>query len=232
MKAIVLLSGGMDSATCATLAAKKHGASEVGGISIIYGQTHVNEVQAAERVANALQIHHKVVTVNDVFAGYGSSIVAEDNAEMPNQSYEELHDSYGVSPTYVPYRNGTFLSLATIDALIEGAEEIWFGAHAEDAHNWAYPDCTPEFIGAMANAIYIGTYHKVRLITPLQWMTKTRIAQVAVANNVPLWLTLSCYRGEDPACGTCPTCVGRRNAFKMAGLSDPIEYKLPGVSKP
>lgn len=230
MKAIVLLSGGLDSTTCATLAYYKYGADEVKAISFMYGQTHSNELYAAEKVASYLGIdYERIVTGDNFFGGYGSSIIDSDKAGMPEASYEELQEMHGVSPTYVPYRNGTFLSVAAIRALQHDAEVIYFGAHSEDAHHWAYPDCTPEFIGAMANAIYIGSYHKVRLITPLQWMNKADVVALALKIGAPIGLTLSCYRGEDPACGTCPTCISRLHAFKVNDVRDPIDYRLPEV---
>jgi 7-cyano-7-deazaguanine synthase len=96
--------------------------------------------------------------------------------------------------------------------------------HAEDARGWAYPDCTPEFIGAMQNAIYVGTYFKVRLIAPFQYMMKHEIIATGLRLGAPYHLTLSCYEGTSPACGRCPTCVSRLEAFRVNGVSDPIEY--------
>lgn len=101
---------------------------------------------------------------------------------------------------------------------------IYFGAHSEDAANWAYPDCTPEWIGAMANAIYIGTYMAVRLHTPIQWLMKRDIATLGHSLGVPFEQTWSCYKGEELHCGTCPTCRSRKQAFIDAGIADPTEY--------
>src|SRR5262245_9556666 len=138
----------------------------------------------------------------------------DHEAEMPHVTYEELQKAEGPSPTYVPYRNGSFLSLAASGALDMGADTIYAGMHGEDAHNWAYPDCTPEFIGAMQNAIYIGTYYKVRLVCPFTYMTKADIIKLGLDLLAPLHLTMSCYEGRDPACGVCPTCIARLEAFK------------------
>ena len=144
--------------------------------------------------------------------------------EMPHATYEELQKAEGPSPTYVPYRNGTFLSLSASHALANECDTIYAGMHSEDAHNWAYPDCTPEFIGAMQNAIYIGTYFKVRLVCPFTYMTKKEIVLLGVTLNVPFNLTMSCYEGRSPACGVCPTCVARLEAFKSLGFEDPLPY--------
>jgi 7-cyano-7-deazaguanine synthase len=153
-------------------------------------------------------------------------LIDDNELEMPQASYEELSDEFGVSPTYVPYRNGNLLSLATAVALVEGAGEVWAGMHAEDAHNWAYPDCTPEFLGAMASAIYVGSYHEVRLITPHMWRTKADVVQSGFDLKVPFELTWSCYEGRNQACGVCPTCVGRIQAFARVGEVDPISYEI------
>jgi 7-cyano-7-deazaguanine synthase len=103
---------------------------------------------------------------------------------------------------------------------------IFFGAHAEDAANWAYPDCTPEFIGAMANAIYVGTYYTVRLYTPIMWMSKAEVVRWGNELQVPFDMTWSCYKGGDLQCGECPTCISRHNAFLDAGIPDPTTYAV------
>jgi 7-cyano-7-deazaguanine synthase len=105
-----------------------------------------------------------------------------------------------------------------------GKWALYFGAHAEDARAWAYPDCTPEFIGAMANAIYIGSYQQLRLRTPLEWLTKADIIQLGDRLGVPWEQTWSCYAGGQSHCGTCPTCRARRQGFVRAGVYDPTMY--------
>lgn len=221
-KAVVLLSGGLDSTTCAALATRIHLPGEVLGVSYAYGQKHRVELDAAARIAQALGIEHRIVQVpHDPFQG-GTSTLIQGGPENPTGTYEELPS--GISPTYVPFRNGTFLSLGAAIAQASGAEEIWFGAHAEDAARWAYPDCSPEFIGAMANAIYIGTYLQVRLVTPLEWLTKKEIVALGDSIGAPFDLTHSCYNGAIPACGKCPTCLSRLQAFRENGWSDPIPY--------
>jgi 7-cyano-7-deazaguanine synthase len=116
------------------------------------------------------------------------------------------------------------LSIATAYALKYKCSRVWFGAHKDDAHNWAYPDCTPEFIGAMYTAIDIGTYHQVSLITPFSVNTKAEIVEQGFNLKVPMELTYSCYVGEKLHCGTCPTCVSRIEAFKQSGVEDKTEY--------
>ena len=227
-EALVLLSGGLDSTVALAEAIELHGGPEhVGAISFMYGQTHTEELNKAASVAAHYGIYmHQVVEMPQIFGGTESTLVASNKLEQPEMSYDEIEESYGVSPTYVPYRNGNLLSTAASVALVEGASELWAGMHAEDAHNWAYPDCTPEFLGAQANAIYVGTYFKVRLITPHMWRLKADIVQRGLELEAPLFMTMSCYKGEDPACGTCPTCVGRINAFREVGAIDPVDYQI------
>lgn len=230
-KAFVLLSGGIDSTTCLYIAREQF--DEVEGVSVDYGQRHKKEVEHAALSCALLQIPH---TVLDLSAIAPKTMLTDKNAAIPDASYDDLK---GVSPTYVPYRNGLLISaLASyaagkwddahkrVGAEADDFEEwgIFFGAHAEDAHNWAYPDCTPEFIGAMANAVHVGTYRGIRLHTPLQWLKKDEIIAVGEDLGV-LWKnTWSCYAGGDLHCGTCPTCRARKAGFARAGVDDPTEY--------
>jgi len=229
VKALVLLSGGLDSTTCLGMAVGRHGPEQVGAVSFAYGQKHARELDLGEQIAAYYNIERQVIALpHEVFAG-GSSTLVEGGPANPTGSYADLPP--GVSPTYVPYRNGNLLSMAAAVAQkaqsrnpFESVVELWFGAHAEDAEGWAYPDCTPEFIGSMANAIYVGTYHAVRLVTPLEWLTKAQVVRQGLALDVPYYLTMSCYNGTVPACGKCPTCISRIAAFKDNGVDDPIEY--------
>jgi 7-cyano-7-deazaguanine synthase len=239
-KAFVLLSGGLDSTTCLAKALFDYEGS-VEAVSIDYGQRHLKETECAKKICDHYHIKHSIIDLKGIMSG-PQVMLTDKSVEVPNISYDEIK---GVSPTYVPFRNGTMLSALTAHAQkyvmsqIAGAGEdstevytalakdlcgIYFGAHAEDAHNWAYPDCTPEFVGAMANAIYIGTYFTVRLHAPFINSTKAEIVKVGKKLHVPYELTWSCYKGEDTHCGTCPTCRARKEAFDKAGAFDPTEY--------
>lgn len=273
-KAFVLLSGGMDSTTCLFQAifdympenpgaALMYGDREiikealreaeegeayiewVEAVSISYGQRHKKELDYAAATCKRLGIKHTILDVGGLLRG-DSVMLTEDSrgkVEVPDVDYSEIK---GVSPTYVPFRNGLMLSALTAHAqkwvneknqeierifegTVPGVEDkpqagIYFGAHAEDAHNWAYPDCTPEFIGAMANAIYIGSYMQIRLHTPLQWLNKTGVVSLGDSLGVPFETTWSCYKGEELHCGVCPTCRSRRQAFEAAKITDPTQY--------
>lgn len=233
-KAYVLLSGGIDSTTCLYLAYKQFGTlgengpmENVEAISINYGQRHSTELAYAKQSCVLLRIPHRVVDLSSIIP---KTMLTETNSKIPNMSYDQIK---GVSPTYVPFRNGLLLS--AIVSIIHGEYArditnyehewaIYFGAHAEDAQNWAYPDCTPEFIGAMANAIYIGTYRAVRLHTPLEWLDKKSIIELGETLHVDWSKTWSCYAGGVKHCGACPTCRARKAGFLAAGVKDPTEY--------
>ncbi len=223
-KAFVLLSGGIDSTTCLYLA--KRDADQVEAVSINYGQRHLKEVAHARRLCESTGVGHHIL---DLSAIIPKTMLTDHTVEVPDISYSEIE---GVSPTYVPFRNGLMLSALTSYAAgryesekAEGEWAIYFGAHSEDAANWAYPDCTAEWTGAMANAIYIGTYHHIRLITPLQWMTKAGVVMIGNRLGVDWAKTWSCYKGGNKHCGTCPTCRSRREAFIEAGVLDPTVYE-------
>jgi len=220
-KAYVLLSGGIDSSTCLTIAARDYNHS-VTGVSFDYGQRHTKELDCAYDVCVALEVQH---VIKDVAGMIGVGGLTDKNFVVPDMSYSDM--APGVSPTYVPFRNGVMLSLITsLAATDPEAEAIFFGAHADDAANWAYPDCTPEFIGGMANAIYIGTYHKIRLFTPLMFLDKAGVIRLGEAHDTPWKLTWSCYKGEEFHCGTCPTCISRREGFELACVNDPTVYNM------
>lgn len=214
-KAIVLLSGGIDSTTCLAMAKTEY--EEVEALSIHYGQKHEKEIEQAKKISDFMGVEHDVLEIPPI----PNSLLTDSQEDVPNISYDDIE---GVSPTYVPFRNGLMLSNITAIAQGKGCEGIYFGAHSEDARNWAYPDCTPEFIGAMANAIFIGTYQQNRLHTPLQWLKKHEIIQKAHELGAPLSMTWSCYKGEDLHCGICPTCRARKQAFEDAGVPDPTAY--------
>lgn len=234
-RAFVLLSGGLDSTTALAIAERDANTIWNGGIecvSIDYGQRHQKEIKHAAHIAWLYDCQHSVLTLPDLLAG--GSMLTDAGKEIPNVSYDEIE---GVSPTYVPFRNGLMISMIAAHAQrwVNSAQKnqprheagVFIGAHAEDAANWAYPDCTPEFIGAMANALYIGTYGAVRLHAPLMNMTKQEIVKRADALIVPLADTWSCYKGGEKHCGVCPTCRSRRQAFELAGVVDPTEYEEP-----
>jgi 7-cyano-7-deazaguanine synthase len=239
-KAVVLLSGGIDSATVLAMALEEN--DEVLAVSFNYGSNH-NAVErtAAERIVEWYVVggHELVlreVELPPVFGGGKSALFSE--IPMPEMSYKEIAENVGPSPTVVPFRNANLISLATTLAVVHDAQLVYAGMHAEDARGFAYPDCTAMFLGPMAACVYVGTYHKVQFKVPFQWLMKRDIVERAYALGVPAHLTWSCYRpvtapetqgGGAYHCGKCPTCVERIEAFKANNLIDPVAY-APGIN--
>ena len=218
-KAICILSGGMDS-TLASYIAKNDG-YEIIAIHFNYGQrTEKRELKAFRDVCNDLEIENKYEIDIPFFKQIGASALTDENLEVPTSGIEE-----GVPITYVPFRNGIFLSIASAIAEKEKAEAMFIGVVQEDGSG--YPDCTDEFISKMLSAINQGTKEstKIEIKTPLVHLMKSQIVQKALELNVPLKHTWSCYIEENEACGLCDSCRLRLNGFNIANTKDPIPYK-------
>lgn len=214
----VALSGGIDSSTVLGIAHARH-EGRVVAVSFDYGQRHRKEIECAKAICEAMGVPHQIATLGSM----PNSALTDATQDIPKVSYSEIQ---GVSPSYVHFRNGQIISKLAAIASADPADEtvIYVGTHTEDAYNDAYPDCRLDFIGAMAAAVYIGTYHRTRLSAPLIEMSKTEVIRAGIAYLVPLDLTWSCYIGGEVHCGTCPTCRARKEAFTAAGLKDPTEY--------
>lgn len=232
MKALVLNSGGVDSTTCVAMAVNELGAENVITASLYYGQKHDKELECARKIAEHYGVRHIEEDISCVmkYAGEVCSLVKGSKDEIIDKSYEEQINENGEGRvgTYVPFRNGLLLSIATAfaDSLFPGEEvEVYYGAHADDAAGQAYADCSPAFADAMDLAISIGTYGKIHVKRPLINMNKASVVKTGLDLNVPYELTWSCYHGGEKACGKCGTCIDRLNAFKINGVEDPIEYE-------
>ena len=220
-KAIVLLSGGIDSTTCVAMAVAE--GYEVIALSLFYGQKHQKELEQAGMVAKHYGIKHLVREVSGAFTE-SSCTLLQGNADIVHKSYaEQLAEmgGEGTVATYVPFRNGLFLSYAAAIAVSVGATAIYYGAHADDAAGRAYPDCTPEFVEAMGKAIYEGSGRICTLKAPLINLNKAQIVAKGLSLKAPYELTWSCYEGGDKPCGTCGTCIDRAKAFAANGVKDP-----------
>ena len=214
----VLLSGGVDSSTVLAIAASY--CDTVTAVSVHYGQKHTKELDHARKIAKHFGAEHHFLDLSQVI---GQGGLSDPTHEVPDVSYADIT---GVSPTYVPFRNGLMLSALASFAHghCRGPCTIFYGAHAEDAEGGAYPDCTQEFVDAMREAIRIGTYNEVYLNAPLLDKFKSEIVTIGDHYMVPWTDTWSCYKGEGLHCGTCPTCRSRREAFARAGVEDPTVY--------
>lgn len=222
-KAVVLLSGGLDSTTVAALA--KQAGHEVYALSFAYGQRHERELRCARAVADELGVaRHEVLALP--FGALGGSALTDASTEVPDAPGA---DAIGqeIPSTYVPARNTVFIAFALAYAEVVDADEIHLGVNALDYSG--YPDCRPEYIEAYQRLADLATKQGIegrgpRLVTPLIDMTKADIVRAGAAADAPLHLTWSCYRGGDTACGTCESCALRLQGFAAAGIADPIAY--------
>ncbi len=219
-KAICILSGGMDS-TLASYIAKEDG-YEIIAVHFNYGQrTEKRELEAFRNICSDLKIKEKYEIDIPFFTQIGASALTDDSIDIPVDGVET-----GVPITYVPFRNGIFISITAAIAEKENASAMYIGVVQEDSSG--YPDCTDEFISDMKKAINQGTKEdtKIEIKTPLVHLSKAQIVTKALELNVPLEHTWSCYKEETEACGVCDSCRLRLNGFKIANVIDPIDYKV------
>lgn len=223
MKAIVLSSGGVDSTTCLAVAIDKYGAENVISLSVYYGQKHSKELEAARSIAKYYKVRHIELDLEPIFKDSGCSLLAKSEEEIPKESYsEQLGKRHGKPvSTYVPFRNGLFLSVAASIAISNGCGEIYYGAHADDAAGSAYPDCSIEFTSAMQDAICLGSGYGLMVQAPFNKCNKAEVVRKGLELNVPYKLTWSCYEGGEKPCGKCGTCIDRKKAFEANGVKDP-----------
>jgi len=220
-KAVILLSGGLDSATVVAMAKAQGFACYT--MSFDYGQRHRAELHAAERVARQLGvIEHKVIGLN--LDGIGGSALTDPNIAVPETPGE------GIPVTYVPARNTVFLSLALGWAEVLGARHLFIGVNAVDYSG--YPDCRPEFVEAFERLANLATKAGVegdtfKIEAPLQFLSKAQIVEAGTQLGVDYGLTVSCYQANDEgeACGRCDSCRLRAEGFKTAGIADPTLYQ-------
>ncbi len=227
MKALVLFSGGLDSSVCLSIAVKKYGPEEVLALSVYYGQRHKKEMEASEKLAGYYGVKRIVLDLGEIFKDSDCSLLEGAKEDIPHEEYAKQLQKTGGGPvnTYVPFRNGLFLSSAASVALSHGCSEIYYGAHADDAAGNAYPDTSVAFNKAISDAIFIGSGNDLKVVAPFIDKTKAQVVKEGIKAGVPFEMTWSCYEGHDKACGVCGTCRDRIAAFKLNGLTDPIEYE-------
>ncbi len=222
MKALVLFSGGVDSTTCLAMAIDKYGKDKVVALSISYGQKHVKEIEASDKIAEYYGVEHISIDLSKIFEYSDCSLLSSSDKEIPKDTYENQLKGTGGLPvsTYVPFRNGLFLSSAAAIALSKNCDVIYYGAHGDDAAGNAYPDCSDEFNRAMGDAIYIGSGKQLRIYAPFVNKPKSDVVAEGLKLKVPYELTWSCYEGKDKPCGVCGTCIDRRKAFEANGIKE------------
>lgn len=224
--AVMLLSGGLDSATVAAMALAD--GYDVHALSFAYGQRHSVELSAAKAIAKALGLaSHKIIDLD--LRAFGGSALTSDVSVPKHDSVDDLED--GIPITYVPARNTIFLSMALGLAEVTKAEDIFIGVNAVDYSG--YPDCRPEFVTAFERLANLATKAgvegtaRVRIQTPLIDLTKAQIIQRGTALGVDYSQTISCYDPDETgaACGHCDSCLLRKQGFAQAGLADPTRYQ-------
>lgn len=225
---MVLLSGGIDSATCLGMAIERYGTENVIALSIFYGQKHEKEIQASEKVAEYYRVEQLKLDLTKIFQYSDCSLLQHSDQEIPEETYAEQLKKTDGKPvsTYVPFRNGLFLSSAASLALSRDCSVLYYGAHADDAAGNAYPDCSSAFHNAISDAIYIGSGNQLKVEAPFVNMTKAEVVKKGLGLKVPYELTWSCYEGREKPCMVCGTCIDRAEAFRLNGIKDPLIEKL------
>ncbi len=220
-RAVLCLSGGMDSCVCAALAAREH---DLYAVHFSYGQrTEARELQAAQAIAEAVGVRDLLHLKIDLFRKIGGSALTDASIAVPDAPADDGGIGAEVPVTYVPFRNANFLSAAVSWAEVLGAPTVLIGAVEQDSSG--YPDCRPAFYEAFNQLITAGTREgTIRVETPLIHLRKREIIELGVEVGAPFHVSWSCYSGERVACGVCESCVLRLRAFREAGRIDPIPY--------
>ena len=217
-RAVLCLSGGMDSCVCAALAARDH---ELYAVHFSYGQrTEARELKSAQEIARLTGAREFLHLKIDLFRRIGGSALTDTAIDVP-EATDEI--GAGIPVTYVPFRNAHFLSAAVSWAEVLGARTVWIGAVEQDSSG--YPDCRPAYYDAFNELIRQGTKEgNIRVVTPLIAMRKSEIVRLGVELGAPFHVSWSCYSGETEACGVCESCALRLRAFQQAQSNDPIPY--------
>ncbi|MGD9109657.1 MAG: 7-cyano-7-deazaguanine synthase QueC [Phycisphaerales bacterium] len=225
-RAIVLLSGGLDSAT--TLAIAKNNGYDCYAMTFHYGQRHRTEIRASERVARSIGVvEHRIIDID--IGSFGGSALTDTQIDVPKDR-QDLSSGGSIPVTYVPARNTIFLSYALAWAEVLGAFDVFIGVNSTDYSG--YPDCRPEFVEAfeevanVATAAAVQSRRRFRIHAPIIGMNKAKIIKTGMQLNVDYSLTHSCYDPDDSgrSCGRCDSCLLRLKGFAKAGFKDPLEY--------
>jgi 7-cyano-7-deazaguanine synthase len=226
-RAVVLLSGGMDSCVCAALAVRDHA---VAALHVSYGQrTEDRERQAFLTICQRLNIQDKLLVCNEALRAIGGSALTDETIPVPTADAAGHNIGFGtpgqnIPVTYVPFRNAHFLAAAVSWAEVLGAKKVYIGAVEQDSSG--YPDCRPAYYEAFNQVIKTGTKEgTIEIVTPLIRLRKAEIVRLGLELGAPFDLTWSCYSRQDQACGVCDSCMLRLRAFAAAGARDPIPYE-------
>lgn len=216
MKTVLILSGGMDSATL--LWYLRDRGDDVRCLSIDYGQRHRRELECAKELCTIIGVEHRVADLTALRPFLAGSSQTDNAVAVPHGHYA----AENMKLTVVPFRNGLMLSVAAAWAISTRSDAIIYGAHAGD--HAIYPDCRPEFVAAFGSAVKLGDWHQVNLMSPFIDLTKAKIVALGARLHVPWEKTYSCYQGDMVHCGRCGTCCERLMAFAEAGVQDGVAY--------
>src|SRR5215475_13983977 len=233
-KAVVLLSGGMDSCVCTAIARDRHGAEDVGLLHASYGQrTESREAKSFREIADFYDVKQRLLVRLEHFRAIGGSALTDSKIAVPENELGTSAQTGGPIPvTYVPFRNAHFLSVAVSWAEAIGAGAVYIGAVAEDSSG--YPDCRPEYYQVFQDLIRVGTRPEtgIEIVTPVIALKKNEIIRRGIELGAPLHLTWSCYQNADEACGVCDSCLLRLRACEEAGVPDPLPYRQAVSARP
>lgn len=222
-KSLVLLSGGMDSAVCLAMAVQKYGNENVIALNSFYGQKHDKEIQCARKLAKFYHVKYLEVNLSEIMKYSNCSLLKSSTEDIPEGEYaEQKRNKNKPVSTYVPFRNGLLVSVASSIANSFEASCIYLGIHQDDIAGDAYPDCSVAFYEAMNKAVTLGTNGQVCIDAPFVKYKKSDIVRKGNQLNVPFEMTWSCYKGDKSPCGKCGTCIDRQKAFEENGLTDPL----------
>jgi 7-cyano-7-deazaguanine synthase len=232
-KAVVLLSGGMDSCVSTAMARERHGNHNLALLHASYGQrTEARELRAFHAIADFYRVESRLQVRLEHFRAIGGSALTDESIAVPeNELGAPGPGGSSIPVTYVPFRNAHFLSVAVSWAEAIGANAIYIGAVAEDSSG--YPDCRAEYYRVFQELIRVGTRPEtqIEIVTPVIEMKKSEIIRTGMQLHAPLHLTWSCYQGEELACGTCDSCLLRLQAFAEAGAADLVPYRTVAGSR-
>lgn len=224
-KALVLLSGGLESSALIPYLLDKREYDEIEALNIFYGQTNSKEQESAKKIAKHYNIPIDFMDLSKIFQFSSCAMISKNNRDVTVNSKELIvADDYGVNEkTFIPYRNGVFCSVATAIAYSKKCSAVFYGVHGlDDAQEMAYPDCSRKFIEAQSLAVSLGTGGYVNFILPFKDIKKHQVLSLGLKLKVPYELTWSCYANNEKPCGKCFACIERAKAFEMNNAVDPL----------
>ena len=226
-KAIVLLSGGIDSAVALALTINKYGKENVETLVFNYGQRNINEIKYSKLLSEHYGVENTLLDISNIFSMGNSSLLKNSSNDLSHLTYEEQVKKSGEmkTNTNIPFRNGVFLSIAASIAISKNMDVVVYGIHFEPGIVIdLYPDCTKEFNDYMYNSIYVGSGKQITIEAPFVNILKPEVVKIGIELKIPFEKIWTCYDNQEYACGKCNSCKDRINAFKANNYIDPIKY--------